>query len=76
MTAPSAVYTRRILVRAVDLSPRLKAKLQAYYLQSEHKTGLIFRTSSGGPIDPTNFYEREFKTALDRAMTDKDGKRL
>ena len=54
--------------RAVDLSPRLKRELQAYYLKSEHKTGLIFRTSNGGPIDPHNFYERQFKTAIENTV--------
>lgn len=63
-------------IRAVDLSPTLKRELQTYYLQSANKTGLIFRTSNGGPIDPHNFYERQFKPALKRAMCDVNGKRL
>lgn len=57
----------RASLRAVDLSPRLKRELQEYYMQSSNKTGLIFRTSTGGPIDPHNFYERAFKPAIERA---------
>jgi integrase len=52
-------------IRAVDLSPTLKRELQAYYLKSEHKQGLIFQTSNGGPIDPHNFSERQFKSAIE-----------
>jgi len=62
-------------VRAVDLSPILKRELKTYYLQSESKAGLIFQTSNGGPIDPHNFYERQFKPALKRAMSDKNGQK-
>src|SRR5262249_17649238 len=51
-------------VRDVDMSPVLKRELQAYYLQSAQKTGLIFRTSNHGPIDPHNFYERQFKASV------------
>lgn len=63
-------------VRVVDLSPTLKRELQAFYLKSSEKTGLIFRTSNGGPLDPHNFYDRQFVPALERAMCDKDGNRL
>jgi len=51
-------------IRAVDLSPLLKLELQEFYLQSENKSGLIFRTSAGGPIDPHNFYERQFRALI------------
>jgi integrase len=55
-------------LRAVDLSPKLRGELQEYYLRSEHKTGLIFQTSNGGPMDPHNFYERQFKPAIENAV--------
>jgi len=51
-------------VRDVDMSPVLKRELQAYYLRSEEKSGLIFRTSNDGPLDPHNFYERQFKACV------------
>lgn len=43
------------LVRAVDLSPKLKAELRRYSLLSARKTGLIFQTANKSPIDPHNF---------------------
>jgi integrase len=51
-------------VRDIDLSPALKRELQAYYLKSPHKKGLIFQTTAGGPIDPHNFYDRQFKASV------------
>jgi integrase len=51
-------------IRDVDLSPTLKRELQAYYLKSTHKQGPIFHTSTGGPIDPHNFFDRQFKASI------------
>jgi len=60
-------------IRAVDLSPKLKTELLSYSLQSGRRKGLIFQTGNGGPFDPHNFYERQFKSALERAMNDEEG---
>jgi integrase len=51
-------------VRDVDLSPVLKRELQARYLKSEYKSGVIFRSAVGSPVDPHNFYERQFRALI------------
>jgi integrase len=55
-------------IRDVDLSPKLKDALWSRYMemQMEGKTGLIFQTSKGTPLDPGNIRERWFKKAAER----------
>ncbi len=56
-------------VRSVDLSPELKKEFLAYKLKckSKDRTGLIFRSREGTPLDPNNIFSRWFKPAVERA---------
>ena len=56
-------------MRDVDLSPTLKDVLWSRYMemQMEGKTGLIFQTKAGTPLDPKNVYNRSFRPAVERA---------
>lgn len=54
--------------RTVDLSPTLKKELRARYLQSKDKSGLVFQSKEGTPLDPQNCYQRWFVPAVKRAV--------
>ena len=41
-------------IREVPLSPVLKKQLQARYIRVGDKTGLVFQTANGTPLDPNN----------------------
>ena len=58
VTPKSAKSTRKI-----DLSPALRKELLALYM-SGPKTGLVFRTSIGTPLRPSNITRRSFRNAL------------
>ena len=55
--------------RKVDMSPTLVKELKALLMASGTRsaTALIFTEADGSPIDPDNFYHREFVPALQRA---------
>jgi integrase len=63
----------------IDMSPKLKDTLWTRYImemQMEGKTGLIFQNQrNNGPVDPKNFDERCFKTAVDRVLEKADEER-
>ena len=50
-------------VREIDLSPALKAELRQRYLVSQ-KTGLVFCTAEGRPLDPNGFSKKAFALAV------------
>ena len=52
--------------REIDLSPTLKAELRHRYLTSK-KTGLVFCTPEGRPLDPNAFQKEEFTDAVEAA---------
>ena len=53
-------------IREIDLSPTLKAELRQRYLMSK-KTGLVFCTPEGRPLDPNAFQKEEFTDAVTAA---------
>src|SRR4030095_3066758 len=50
-------------MREIDLSPTLKAELRQRYLTSR-KSGLVFQTADGRPMDPNGFQKKEFTNAV------------
>jgi integrase len=58
--------------RDIDLSPALRKELLELYLQSS-KTGLVFRSSKGTPLNPDNFTKRVFEKAIEAAKVGKVG---
>jgi integrase len=52
--------------REIDLSPALRKELLELYMKGS-KTGLVFRTSNGTPLRPSNITRRSFRTALQDA---------
>lgn len=54
-------------VRNVDLSPMLKKELREMRLRSQDKEGLIFQTSNGTLMSPSNVYSRDFLPAVKAA---------
>ncbi|MDM7994330.1 MAG: tyrosine-type recombinase/integrase [Acidobacteriota bacterium] len=57
-------------IRDIDLSPMLRKELLALYMRSD-KTGLVFHTEKGTPINPDNVVSRKFKPAVEAAKIGK-----
>jgi integrase len=57
-------------MREIDLSPTLKAELRQRYLTSR-KSGLVFQTADGRPMDPNGFQKKEFTNAVIAAQIGK-----
>jgi integrase len=53
-------------VRDIDMSPELRKELLELYMKSG-KTGLVFCTSKGTPLNPANIVKRDFRKALESA---------
>jgi integrase len=64
-------------VRDVPLWPMLKREMKAFYLRATDKTGLLFQTAKGTPVDPDNVCGRTEKEKRDnkRARSPKQAKR-
>ena len=53
-------------IRSIDMGPTLKRELRAHCLASP-KTGLVFATSDGRPLDPNGFLKKQFARAVTAA---------
>lgn len=71
LTSPKTKRSKR----KVDLSPTLVRELKAHLLAigTRDATAPIFTSVDGNPIDPDNFYHREFVPALQRAKLQRVG---
>ncbi len=63
LTTPKSKFS----IRSIDLSPELKKMLRAHYLKAQDKTGFVFQSSPGTPINANNFYTRTFKPGVQAA---------
>src|SRR5262249_31398757 len=60
-------------MRAIDMSPVLKQELKAHYLRAKDKSpkALAFPSEAGTPVNPSNFYNREFQPVVTAACIGK-----
>src|SRR4029453_1506811 len=57
--------------RDVDMSPLLKSELRKAYMKAKDKEGLLFVTTEGTPLNPSNVYNRLFQPAVKAAAIGK-----
>jgi len=60
LTTPKSKYA----IRSIDLSPELKKMLIEHRFKAQDRTGFIFQSSPGTPINANNFYTRTFKPGV------------
>jgi len=63
LTTPKSKYA----VRAVDMSLELKKMLKEHRFKAQDKTGFVFQSSPGTPVNANNFYTRVFKPGVQAA---------
>ncbi len=61
LTTPKSRYA----IRSIDLSPELKKMLKSHYLKAQDKTGFIFQSSPGTPLNCNKFYTKTFKKGVE-----------